>query len=403
MDVRGHLQRQRGSFLPLLGQERTQGHHSSLPPPSGQEHSQGQAVPFSFSSAQGHGRGQNSSFPRPLGGQGQTQGHLSFPPPPNQGQAQDESASLIRTSVQAQRFQEQHSLFPPQPTEYGRVDAQQDFWTPPMTPTYPLTLEQCHVPRYPVGPAPNLPPNGHSTLPTKVWHTDVQAYPEPNFFNMGLEDLTARGWGSTAIPTDAINPWGTVTGDPIEQPFPSDAQPVLRPANQQTYDDYESRLFAMGNEAQTPRDEQRDAGGDTGKDPDGGRFEMFIEQWARDLAGRQQPDGEVRAGQGGEVEAGFDGIGFERAMAQLTGGLETPLSMGSNSQSTETNARSAGASAISPGTNALTESNTPSTDTDAQPAEASVKSSEIDAQPERDIEQAESRDGEDGEHPNFIG
>lgn len=262
-----------------------------------------------------------------------------------------------------------------------------------MTPTYPLSLEQCHLPRYPVGPVPK-PPNGQNTLPTEAGYSDGQAYPEPGIFNMGLEDLIVRGWGNTIIPEEAVNPWGTVPGNPLEQPFPSDVQPVLPPANQQTYDDYENRLFSMGNGAQVPQNEQGDADGNTGmagEDLDDGRFEMFMEWRAQDLAGRQMPDGEAGTGLRGEMEVDFDGDEFERAMAQLTGGLETPRSMGPNSLSTETNAQLAEASVKSPGTNAPMESNAQFMETDDQPAEAGVQSSEIDAQLEQDFEQAEEQ------------
>lgn len=328
----------------MTGREHLQSQYGSAPL-SGQGYAQRQHGSFSSSSGQGHVQ-DHGSFSPPLGGQGQIQGHRSsFPPPSGQGNAQGQRVSFSPVSVQARQFQEQHGFFPPPPTEYGQINGQENFWTPPMTPTYPPILERYHVPRYPVGPVPNLAPNGQNILPTEVDYTDVHAYPEPDsFFRTGLEDWVVHDWRNTAIPDDLVNPGGTVPGNPLEQPVPSDVQPVLPLTNQQIYDDYEGRFLAM-DPAQAPWSDQgktdADADEDTGlaeEDIHDERLEVFMERWARELADQQQPEADV-PGLVGETEEGFDGEEFERDMAESARRSETPQLAGTTTQSPEIHAQ----------------------------------------------------------------
>lgn len=240
-----------------------------------------------------------------------------------------------------------------------------------MTPTYPLTLEQYRVPRYPTSPFPGFAPNGQngqSIIPAEAGFTDGQACPEPE--SSFDTELRLEDFG----PEDFANLRETAPENPIEQPFPSDVLSFSPPAEQQTYDDNDNGLFTFDASAQTPRSEQTetDAGagenaGLTGDDLDDGRFEEFMGRLAWNVADRQQPEGGAQGGHVEGMEAGFDGE-FEREMNRLGYGLETPRSTDSDAQLMET---------------------------DIQPAETGVQSPNLHAQLEQDIEQTESKCGEE--------
>lgn len=350
------------SSFPIVGRNIFQRQYGSAPV-SNQGQAQGQLGSFPLPLGQGQTQWQNGPFPPPLGGQGRILGHRSFPPPTDQGQPQGQRTSFTHVSAQGQV-----GFLPQPPTEYDQIDPQQNLWTPPMTPTYPLTLEQYHVPRYPIDPALGFASNGQdgqNLLPAEAGFTDGQAYPESeSVFGMGLR-LEDSG------PEDFATLRGTAPGNPIEQPIPSGERPVLPPADQQTYGDYEDLLFTLDTSAQTPRSEwveiDAQAGENTGlvgEDLDDGRLEEFMNRWAWNVADRQQPEGGAQGGEVEEMEVEFENE-FEREMNQLVYGLETPRSMDTDPQS----------------------------ETNTQPAETGVQSPEPYAQLEQDIEPTESKCG----------